>query len=238
MLLNLGPEDLLSEGGPGRWVVAGIAGALLFGLMAAPVVAAFTRDGALQAFPGQDKKPVAKFVSQTTAGRKQSGVAFHESLKPGTLTLIIEHATEGADQIKLHDNGRGAFVLLDPDPRHAGTLRLEDSSVDYSTGEWKLNFSESLPLPEGRIIQASISPLPEAFGGVVRAPFGSTKAIAGAMFQNYLVPFELAGILLVVGIMGALLLSKERLRRLGDEVDTDVDDDTAADGTTEEETHV
>ena len=56
------------------------------------------------------------------------------------------------------------------------------------------------------------------------------------MFQNYLVPFELAGILLVVGIMGALLLSKERLRRLGD--DTDTDADTAADGTTEEETHV
>ncbi len=139
-LLNLGPEDLLAEGGPGRWVVAGIAGALLFGLMAAPVVTAFTSDGALQAFPGQDEMP-----------------------------------------------------------------------------------------------------LPEKFGGI-SAAFGSTKAIAGTMFQNYLVPFELAGILLVVGIMGALLLSKERLRRPGDEVDTDTDTDsdadTAADGTTEEETHV
>ena len=128
MLLNLGPEDLLSEGGPGRWIVAGIVGALLFGLLAAPVVAAFTRDGAPRAFS-----------------------------------------------------------------------RLDET------------------------------PLPEKFGGI-SATFGSTKAIAGTMFQNYLIPFELAGILLVVGIMGALLLSKERLRRLGDEV--------AADGTTEEETIV
>ncbi len=44
------------------------------------------------------------------------------------------------------------------------------------------------------------------------APFGSTEAVGLSMFDRYVVPFELVSVLIVVAILGAILLSKERIR--------------------------
>jgi NADH-quinone oxidoreductase subunit J len=40
--------------------------------------------------------------------------------------------------------------------------------------------------------------------------FGSVESIAGPMFKMQMVPFELASVLIVVAILGAVLLSKRR----------------------------
>lgn len=43
------------------------------------------------------------------------------------------------------------------------------------------------------------------------AEFGSTRGVGLAMFDAYVVPFELASVLIVAAILGAILLSKEKL---------------------------
>jgi NADH-quinone oxidoreductase subunit J len=41
--------------------------------------------------------------------------------------------------------------------------------------------------------------------------FGSPQAVGNTLFSNYLYPFEIASILLLVGIVGSILLAKRRL---------------------------
>ena len=51
------------------------------------------------------------------------------------------------------------------------------------------------------------SPLPEAPQG-----FGSAEFIGGVLFQNYLLPFELTGLILLVATIGILMLAKRKPR--------------------------
>ena len=45
-----------------------------------------------------------------------------------------------------------------------------------------------------------------------RAPiFGSAESLAGPLFHQHLIPFELASILIVVAMLGAVLLSKRKI---------------------------
>jgi NADH-quinone oxidoreductase subunit J len=43
------------------------------------------------------------------------------------------------------------------------------------------------------------------------AGFGSTEAVARSMFTDYLLPFEITSILLLVAVVGAVILAKTRL---------------------------
>lgn len=43
------------------------------------------------------------------------------------------------------------------------------------------------------------------------ASFGSLEAVGGELFERFLVPFELLGILLIVALVGALVLAKRSL---------------------------
>lgn len=56
---------------------------------------------------------------------------------------------------------------------------------------------------EGQSLSIQQQPLPEGFGGV--------DALADLMFHNYLVPFELTGVLLLVAVIGAVVLAKRSL---------------------------
>jgi NADH-quinone oxidoreductase subunit J len=40
---------------------------------------------------------------------------------------------------------------------------------------------------------------------------GNTEAIANSLFQNYLLPFELASILLLVAVVGSVVMAKKRI---------------------------
>jgi NADH-quinone oxidoreductase subunit J len=42
--------------------------------------------------------------------------------------------------------------------------------------------------------------------------FGTTKAVGTLLFTNYLLPFEIASILLLAAIVGAVILAKRRIR--------------------------
>src|SRR5262245_30982686 len=40
---------------------------------------------------------------------------------------------------------------------------------------------------------------------------GNTEAIANSLFQNYLLPFEVASILLLVAVVGSVVMAKKRI---------------------------
>ncbi len=52
-------------------------------------------------------------------------------------------------------------------------------------------------------------PLPAATGDLAAATVGNTELVAFALYQDYLLPFEIASILLLVAIIGAVVLSKK-----------------------------
>ncbi len=56
---------------------------------------------------------------------------------------------------------------------------------------------------QGQALNITAKPLPEGFGSV--------DSIADLLFTNYLVPFELTGILLLVAVIGAVVLAKRTL---------------------------
>ena len=59
------------------------------------------------------------------------------------------------------------------------------------------------------------SDLEQAFGSELPASsmmaFGSAESLAGPLFKQQMVPFELASILIVVAMLGAILLSKKKV---------------------------
>ncbi len=50
---------------------------------------------------------------------------------------------------------------------------------------------------------------PAAAGRVVQEPGAGVKALGIALYTNYLVPFEIASVILLVGLVGAVMLAKK-----------------------------
>lgn len=67
--------------------------------------------------------------------------------------------------------------------------------------------------PIGRALSGSRFPAldPAKLPANFPEQFGTTSGIGVALFQSYVVPFELTSVLIVVGILGAILLSKEKI---------------------------
>ena len=54
------------------------------------------------------------------------------------------------------------------------------------------------------------APLPGVLANAHIPLFGSAESLAGPLFRQHLIPFELASILIVVAMLGAVLLSKRK----------------------------
>jgi NADH-quinone oxidoreductase subunit J len=87
-------------------------------------------------------------------------------------------------------------------------MDLRDSDLDEepSVSRW---------LAAGIGLTAGLSLAQQITGGAhnlaiatVVEPFGTTKAVGAEMFTRYLIPFEMASVLLLAGIVGALHLAK------------------------------
>ncbi|MBU0505528.1 MAG: NADH-quinone oxidoreductase subunit J [bacterium] len=51
--------------------------------------------------------------------------------------------------------------------------------------------------------------IPQIFFGEISPSFGTAQEVGQSMFTQYAIPFELIGILLLVGIIGAVLLGRK-----------------------------
>jgi NADH-quinone oxidoreductase subunit J len=50
-----------------------------------------------------------------------------------------------------------------------------------------------------------------AYAGIAEPATGNTQQIADVLFSNYLLPFEIASILLLVAVVGSVLMAKKRI---------------------------
>lgn len=92
----------------------------------------------------------------------------------------------------------------------------------------KILFAILLTLELAFIVKAA--PFRGAGAGIVETPpgdFGSVKRVAEAMFTDYLYPFELTGVLLLVAVVGAVVIAKKRqLMDTGDTTTIGDDEET------------
>jgi NADH-quinone oxidoreductase subunit J len=51
----------------------------------------------------------------------------------------------------------------------------------------------------------------ESAAGAVAANVGNTQAVADTLFQEYLLPFEIASLLLLVAVVGSVVMAKKRI---------------------------
>jgi len=57
---------------------------------------------------------------------------------------------------------------------------------------------------------SSAFPLPAAAAVASTSEIGNTEAIAASLFRDYLLPFEVASVLLLVAIVGSVVMAKKR----------------------------
>ena len=69
----------------------------------------------------------------------------------------------------------------------------------------------SVLLGELVLIGVSNAIQPAAAGAAAAAQAGSVENVAMALFTNYLIPFEIASMLLLVAMVGAIILAKKEL---------------------------
>jgi NADH-quinone oxidoreductase subunit J len=68
-----------------------------------------------------------------------------------------------------------------------------------------LGFLLLVLLGYGLVVRSPAAPS----GAPAEAAFGSPQAVGGLLFAEYLVPFEVASLLLLVAMVGAIVLTKE-----------------------------
>jgi NADH-quinone oxidoreductase subunit J len=61
------------------------------------------------------------------------------------------------------------------------------------------------------LVSSAGRPVPAAAGAVESLPAGNTEMIGMLLYTDYLVPFELASVLLLVAMVGAILLARKEM---------------------------
>ena len=64
----------------------------------------------------------------------------------------------------------------------------------------------------GRPATGNLRGHPAAFLSAAAAGFGAPQPVGRTLFSAYVWPFEMASILLLIGIVGSILLAKRRMR--------------------------
>ncbi len=98
------------------------------------------------------------------------------------------------------------FVIMLLDPFSAAVLRDKKKSLIYTGGLLGV-FSLGLLIPRIWSYKPSLTPRnPE----VIEGGIGSVRSVGQMLFSEYLLPFELTSILILVAIIGVVVLAKRR----------------------------
>jgi len=110
------------------------------------------------------------------------------------------------------------FVIMLLNLRGSGEQGVPAPAVGQFT---KLVFGVLLTLELAFIVKAApFSGSTTGIVGMSPESFGSVKAVAETMFTDYLYPFELTGVLLLVAVVGAVVIArKRRMIETGDTAD-------------------
>ena len=135
--------------------------------------------------------------------RKQADDGQSNALWPGEIYRVLKQA--GVTQASyVPDAGHAKLIqLLHADPKVATTvLTTEEEGIALSAGAW---------LGGNRAVLLLRSDAGEAPLGVLQGPsgkaFGNPADIAQLLFHDFLLPFEVTSILVLIAIMGAVVLA-------------------------------
>lgn len=198
MLLDLRNDELLAHKGPRLKVLGVLLSAVFFGI----VIYAVTDAGA----------------SRTAVADRTTALLRVPGRSPEALTLVQNaqgsHLISG--EVRIDGQGRSFGVEI-----RNGNLRSDllvgmptlDGRSRVVAYPWKAGQPVSLhppEAPEGTTVELSLlrGGLQARPGGL---PDGSPKAVGEALFEKWLLPFEIVSLLLTGAIFGAVVLTKRRL---------------------------
>ena len=94
-------------------------------------------------------------------------------------------------------------------------LNLQRSDIPVETGKWGYLLGGSLAvIPIGLLLLKVVSSLPGGEVDIVGNGFGQVKEVGLVLFRDWLLPFEVVSILLLVALVGAVVLAgkKEKIQ--------------------------
>jgi NADH-quinone oxidoreductase subunit J len=94
-------------------------------------------------------------------------------------------------------------------------LNLQRSDIPIETGKWGYLLGGSLAvIPIGLLLLKIVRTLPGGEVDIVGNGFGQVKEVGLVLFRDWLLPFEVVSILLLVALVGAVVLAgkKEKIQ--------------------------
>ncbi len=157
------------------------------------------------------------FVLALIAIATALGMLLSQSAIYSALFLVLNFGTVAVFYILLN----APFIALTQVSVYAGAIMVLFLFVIMLLGTETLPPSKNLPWqrPAAAILAmilaieaAYLLFIRKASGGQVQQPvetFGTPQAIGGALFSQYLLPFEITSVLLLIAMVGAIVLTKK-----------------------------
>lgn len=90
-------------------------------------------------------------------------------------------------------------------------LNIEDKDLPQEPNRnFLIGLGVAVMLPINALILDTIAKMPEADMSIVEEGFGGVKEIGLILYKDWLIPFELISILLLVALIGSVVLAKKR----------------------------
>jgi len=191
MLINLRPEELKSDFSTSSYLLpaalAGLLGALVLGFV-------------LTGIPS-DSKLEEEFSRKIGENPKAAGA--QEGQSKASVGAQEGQAKPGADAQK--DKAKAGAGTQKGEVKAGADAQKGEAKAgaDAQKGEAKAGTGAPAAGAEGAAAQQA-----EPAG---KAPFGSIENLSLPLFQQFLVPFELVSLLIVVAILGVVVLAKKKL---------------------------
>ena len=90
-------------------------------------------------------------------------------------------------------------------------LNIQASDLPDEKGRWSFFFGGILVIvPLGMFLLKIVKTLPQSGTEIIGRDFGSVKKVGIVLFQDWLLPFEIVSILLLVALVGAVVLAGKK----------------------------
>jgi NADH-quinone oxidoreductase subunit J len=90
-------------------------------------------------------------------------------------------------------------------------LNIQPADLPQETGRWGFLIGGSLAvIPIGLLLLKIVRSLPEGETTIVGNGFGHVKSVGLVLFRDWLLPFEIVSILLLVALVGAIVLAGKK----------------------------
>jgi NADH-quinone oxidoreductase subunit J len=156
------------------------------------------------------------FILAVIAVVSALGMLFSDNAVYSALFLIVNFGSVAVLFLLLN----APFIAIVQVTVYAGAIMVLFLFVIMLLGAESLRHSKTLPWQQPVAILLGVVLLVEAgyllltkvgvftISGEVPAPFGSPVEVGEVLFTSYLLPFEITSVLLLVGIIGAIFLTK------------------------------